>query len=286
VAAATAAALVAFASNSILCRIALHETATDPASFTTIRLAAGAAMLLLIGRAVRQPSPVASAGSWLSAAILCIYAVPFSLAYTQLTAGTGALILFGSVQATMFLAAWRAGERLALVQWTGFAAAAGGLVYLVLPGLAAPPLAGALLMAAAGCAWGLYSLRGRGAAQPLRLTASNFVRALPMAAAVSALTIARARVDVNGALLATASGAVASGLGYVAWYTALRRLSAMRAAAVQLAVPILAAAGGVLILGEVVSLRLVVASAFVLGGIVLTLANPRRAAPRPTRATA
>ena len=265
---------MAFAANSVLCRLALRDGAIDAASFSTIRLVSGAVMLLLLTAGMPKSASRAE-GSWISATLLFLYAVPFSFAYLGLSAGTGALILFGCVQLTMLSAAIRSGERPQPLQWLGIGLACTGLVYLVLPGLAAPPLVSAGLMALAGCAWGFYSLRGRGATNPLAQTSSNFVRSVPMVLAVSALALPRMHVEPRGALLAVASGALASALGYVVWYTALRRLTATRAAVLQLAVPILAAAGGVILLGELVTHQLVLSAAMVLGGIALTGSSRR-----------
>ena len=244
--ACTAAAMVAFAGNSVLTRLALGRATIDAATFSTVRIAGGAGMLLAT-TALRESGSVRLKGSWLSAAVLFLYAIPFSFAYSSLTAGTGALILFGVVQVTMMVAAVRTGERPHRLQWVGLALASCGLIYLVLPGLKAPSLSGSLLMALAGIMWGIYSLRGRGSADPLQLNMSNFVRALPLAIVVSLLARSHAFATSNGLLLALVSGAITSGLGYVLWYTALRHLTATRAAIVQLMVPILAAGGGVVV---------------------------------------
>jgi drug/metabolite transporter (DMT)-like permease len=278
----TTLALIAFAANSILCRLALSEEAIDPASFTSVRLMAGAVTLYALVRGYRGGAAPLK-GSWPSAAMLALYAVPFSLAYVSLTAGTGALLLFGAVQATMLLASVGGGERPHAVQWIGVGLALAGLVYLVLPGLAAPPLIAALLMLLAGVAWGVYSLLGRGSADPLRETAGNFVRAVPFAIAVSAVMLRDLHVAPRGLVLAIASGAVASGLGYVLWYAALRNLSGFTASIVQLAGPVLAAAGGVLLLDERISLRLAVAATLVLGGIALAIVG--RSLARIARST-
>lgn len=275
--ACTAAAMVAFAGNSVLTRLALGRATIDAATFSTVRIAGGAAMLVAT-TALRESGSVRLKGSWLSAAALFLYAIPFSFAYMSLTAGTGALILFGVVQVTMMVAAVRTGERPHWSQWIGLALASGGLIYLVLPGLRAPSLSGSALMAVAGIMWGVYSLRGRDAANPLQLNMSNFVRALPLAMVVSLLARGQMYVSSSGLLLALASGAITSGLGYVLWYTALRHLTATRAAIVQLMVPILAAAGGVAFLGEAVSFRLVLSAVVVLGGIALALTGGRNAA--------
>ncbi|HEU4689097.1 MAG TPA: DMT family transporter [Vicinamibacterales bacterium] len=273
----TAAALVAFASNSLLCRMALSPPTIDAASFATIRFAAGACCLAIITAMTRAGTPRLQ-GSWRSAIVLFVYAIPFSYAYGLLTTGTGALILFGTVQVTMMLAALVGGERPHARQWVGLVLAVAGLVYLVLPGLAAPSPLGATLMAVAGVAWGLYSLLGRGAADPLAQNASNFVRTIPLTLVVSLATWRFSHLETRGIVLAVISGAVTSGLGYVAWYAALRQLSATRASLVQLLVPVLAAAGGVVVLSETLSLRLVLSAAIVIGGIALALtANERRA---------
>lgn len=272
----TALALVAFAANSILCRIALRNATIDAATFSTIRLTAGALTLLLVTRLVRSnAAPIKP--SWLSAGMLFLYAVPFSFAYTMLSAGTGALVLFGSVQITMMVAALWSGERLHPLQWVGLGLALAGLVYLVLPGLEAPPIAGAALMALAGFSWGVYSLRGRGAPNPLAQTTSNFVRSIPFVVVVSLIALPQLHVEQQGVLLAIASGAIASGLGYVVWYRALRGLSAARASIVQLLVPFLAALGGVIFLAETISLRLVLSTVLVIGGIALALQARARA---------
>lgn len=276
----TAAAMVAFAANSLLCRLALQQRGIDAASFGSIRLVSGAITLALIVRFKAQPSSSPGRADWLAAAMLFAYVAFFSFAYLSLSAGTGALILFGAVQLTMLGAGLGSGERFGPVAWLGFVLAAGGLVYLVLPGVAAPPLLGAVLMAVAGVAWGVYSLRGRGVADPLAATARNFTRAVPMALALSAVFVARAHADAAGIALAVASGALTSGLGYVVWYAALARLSAMQAATVQLSVPLLAAFGGVLLLSEGITPRLAAASVAILGGIAIVLSQKSRNARR------
>jgi drug/metabolite transporter (DMT)-like permease len=282
-AALTAIALVAFAANSVLCRLALVEPVIDAASFTAIRVLSGAALLLVVAapgvRDEAQP-----AGSWTTAAILAVYAVPFAFAYVQLSAGTGALILFGSVQVTMLAATLFSSDRPRAVQWVGAVLAMAGLVYLVLPGLTAPPADAALLMAVAGVAWGFYSLRGRIASNALAHTTGNFVRAAPLVTVVALLLLPRAHVEVEGVVLSVASGALTSGLGYVAWYAALRGLSGMHAAVVQLAVPLLAAAGGVLFLSETVSWRLAISASMVLGGIAIAVVGSAPRARMPAAA--
>ncbi len=281
----TLVAMIAFAGNSLLCRIALRDTAIDAASFTSLRLGSGALMLALLVT-LRGGGPGAGArprlaGDWPSALALFVYAAGFSFAYVSLTAATGALLLFGVVQTAMIgWGLWR-GERLSALQWLGLAAAGGGLVVLLLPGLATPTLASGLLMGTAGLAWAVYSLRGRGSGDATAVTAGNFVRAAPMALAVSVLLASRLRWDASGVALALASGALASGLGYAVWYGALRGLTATRAAIVQLSVPALAAAGGVLLLGEPLTPQLLAASVAVLGGVALVIAGrQRRSVPR------
>jgi drug/metabolite transporter (DMT)-like permease len=265
----TILALIAFAANSVLCRVALRNGAIDPASFSTIRFASGALTLLLVTSFTGKRT--LSAGSWTSAGILFLYAIPFSFAYTRLSAAAGALILFGVVQLTMITAGLWKGERPRPLQWFGMGLSIAGLAYLLLPGFGTPSLPGAALMSLAGFCWGTYSLRGRGAASPLAQTTSNFVRSVPLIFSVSLLTISQFHIEGIGALFAVLSGIVASGAGYVIWYSALRGLTATRAAVVQLAVPILAATAGVIFLGEILSPRLIIASVMVLGGIGLAL---------------
>ena len=271
------AALVAFAANSVLARLALRGGAIDATSYTSIRLVSGAVVLsLLVWR--RGPATFRVAGSWAGAALLFLYAAPFSFAYLSLSTGTGALILFAAVQATMILAGLAGGERPGPREWVGLLVALGGLVWLVLPGIDAPPLLGAGLMAVAGVSWGFYSLRGRRSGAALADTMGNFVRAAPLALALSAATLATAAVAPAGVLYAVLSGAIASGVGYAIWYTALPGLPATRAATIQLAVPALAALGGVALLGEPLSFRLVGAAAAILGGVGLAVsARARRA---------
>jgi drug/metabolite transporter (DMT)-like permease len=273
----TVVALLAFAANSLLCRLALQQESIDPASFASIRIASGALTLAVIAR-YRAPPAVPGKSDWISAAMLFIYVAFFSFAYVTLPAGTGALILFGSVQLTMFSAGLRSGERFGAVAWGGLAIAVAGLVYLVLPGIAAPSPAGALLMAVAGLAWGVYSLRGRRAGDPLLATAGNFARAVPLAVVLSLLFLSRAKLSNAGLALAIASGAVTSGLGYVVWYAALRNLGALRAAVVQLPVPLITALGGVAFLAETFTPRLAIASAAMLGGIAVVLISK---SPKP-----
>lgn len=266
----TAIAMLAFAANSLLCRLALQQGSIDPASFASTRLASGAVVLFAIVR-WRPGSPVRRHADVLAALMLFAYVVFFSFAYVTLPAGTGALVLFGSVQLTMLGDGLRAGERLGAVAWSGLGLAIAGLVYLLLPGVAAPPLQGAMLMAAAGIAWGVYSLRGRRVADPLAATAGNFMRAAPLALALNLLFASKVHGEMTGIALAIASGVLTSGIGYVIWYAALPRLTAMRAATVQLSVPLIAAFGGVALLSETLTLRLMRASVAILGGISMVL---------------
>ena len=273
--------MIAFASNSLLCRLALKQTAIDAASFTFIRILSGAVALGLITNArtwltVDRSVSSSRHGTWFSALALFIYAGAFSFAYMDLSAGTGALLLFGAVQATMILWGLHKGERLDPIQILGFVAAVTGLVVLIFPGLTAPPLFGSILMVGAGVAWGIYSLRGKARRDPVASTAGNFLRAVPFAAAVSIILLSRARVDEAGIFYAVVSGAITSGLAYVVWYSALRGLKATSAATVQLSVPVLAAAGGIMLLHEPVTLRYVLASLAVLGGIFLVVIEKRR----------
>ncbi|MDE3738695.1 drug/metabolite transporter (DMT)-like permease [Metapseudomonas resinovorans] len=265
----TALAMLAFAGNSLLCRLALKETAIDAASFTAIRIASGALMLWLLLRL--RHTPLASTGNWRAALALFVYAAAFSYAYLQLDAGAGALLLFGAVQLCMVVFGLLRGERLNPQQALGFALATGGLVVLLLPGATAPPLVGGLLMLLAGLAWGVYTLLGRQAGLPLAATAGNFIRALPFAALLLLPFIDQLTLDLPGLIYALLSGALTSGIGYAIWYSALPGLGALQAASVQLSVPVLAALGGALLLGETISLRLVLVSLAVLGGIALVL---------------
>lgn len=262
-------ALLAFAGNSLLARLALREGGMDAASFTGLRLASGAAVLWALAAWQRRID--AERGSWASALALFVYAAAFSLAYVELQAGAGALLLFGAVQVTMVGRGLWAGERLSAWQWLGLAMALAGLAGLLLPGLSAPPPGPALLMLAAGVAWGVYSLRGRGAGDPVRVSAGNFLRTLPFAAAFGLLMTGQLRLDAAGVAYALASGALASGLGYAIWYTALPWLRASTAASLQLAVPLLVALAGVAFLGEAPTLRLALTAAAILGGVALVV---------------
>jgi len=262
------AALVAFAANSVLARLALRGGGIDAASYSTLRLASGAIVLSLLvwRRGARRPW---AAGTWTSAVFLFLYAAPFSFAYLTLPTGTGALILFAAVQATMIMGGLHGGERPRPREWVGLVVALAGLVWLVLPGIDAPAPLGAALMATAGISWGFYSLRGRRSGAALADTTGNFVRATPLALVLTAVALASATTTPAGVLYAVLSGGLASGVGYAVWYAALPDLTATRAATIQLAVPILAAMAGVVLLAEPLSVRLVTAAVAILGGVGL-----------------
>lgn len=279
----TALSMLAFAGNSLLCRLALRDTTIDAASFTTVRLLSGAIMLWVLvqlrGGASRAPEATlttgAWSGNWRSALALFAYAILFSYAYAQLSAATGALLLFGAVQVTMIGRGLWLGERPHLVQTAGYLIAVVGLIGMLLPGLSAPPLVGALLMIASGAAWGIYSIRAKGARDPVRANAGNFLRALLCCVPLYLAALPWANHDAAGMLYAVLSGAIASALGYAIWYVALRGLTVTTAGLVQLSVPVIAAAGGVLLLGEAVTWRLVVASIAVLGGVAVGMGYRR-----------
>jgi len=266
----TALALTAFAANSILCRLALGQHNIDPASFTLIRLASGAVVLWLIV-SIRHGRAAVTHGTWYAAGLLFVYAVAFSFAYLTLSAGTGALILFAGVQMTMMSAGLQAGEHMQTRGWLGTVLAIGGLCYLLWPGVSAPSPVGAALMATAGIAWGLYSLQGRRSTDATATTMGNFVRATPFAMLSSLLTIAHLHVEAAGVALALLSGMVTSGIGYVIWYAVLPALGATRGATVQLVVPVLTALGGVVLLSEALTVRLVLASTMIVVGIGMVL---------------
>ena len=281
----TVLAMLAFAGNSLLCRAALADTAggaLDPATFTAVRLGSGALMLLLVLRVAGGQS--ARGGNWASSAALFAYAACFSFAYLTLDAGTGALILFGFVQATMILHALATGERPGGREWSGWLLAAAGLLVLLAPGALAPSHAGAALMAAAGVAWGIYSLLGKRQADPLGATTGNFSRALLFIPLLALAGLDDISISTRGLVLAVASGALTSGLGYVLWYAAVRLLSSMQAALVQLTVPAIAAAGGVLLLGEAPTIRLAASGLLILGGLLLALARRKSPADSAARA--
>ena len=269
----TAAALFAFAANSLLCRAALRPGLVDPASFTGIRITSGALALFILTKLLpaRGASPAAR-GSWISATALFAYAIAFSLAYVRIGAGVGALVLFGMVQTTMVSWGFFTGERPRIGEWIGLGLAVVGLAVFMLPGAHTPDPGGTALMLVAGVAWGVYSLRGRTSSRPLLTTSDNFAKAVPFALAVCALAWGDRHWTAQGVALAATSGAVASGLGYCLWYLALPRLTATRAALVQLTVPLIAALGAVVLLGESITLRLVGGGGIVVAGVAIAIA--------------
>jgi drug/metabolite transporter (DMT)-like permease len=276
----TSVAMVCFAGNSLLCRLALKGAAIDPASFTVVRFGSAALVLALLahlGGPEREHG-----GSWASAAVLFLYAITFSLAYVKIGAGLGALLLFGAVQFTMIGWGLVQGERPKALEWLGLLMALAGLLFLTRPGVSGAPPAGIALMVVAGVGWGVYSLHGRRSADPLRTTAANFVRMVPMLAVLVAVSflVERPHLSTPGVTAGIASGVLTSGIGYVIWYRALSGLTALQAASVQLSVPVIAAAGGVALLGERLTLRLVGAAVLILGGIALAIVEHARPAPR------
>ncbi len=268
----TTFALTAFAFNSILCRLALGAELIDASSFTAIRLVSGAVTLLIIFTLYsKNKKGNVKRGNWLSAFFLFGYAICFSFAYIGLTTATGALILFGMVQVTMIIAALVLGERPKALEWLGLILALVGLVYLVFPGLESPPLIRSILMGLAGIAWGFYTLRGKESDNPLADTTGNFARAIPFVVFASLPFLYRINLSLNGIMFAVLSGSIASGIGYSVWYAALKYHSATRAAILQLSVPVIAAAGGLIFLSELISLRLILASCLILAGIGLAI---------------
>jgi len=272
----TLLALFAFAGNSVLCRLALDNNIIDAGSFTSIRLFSGIIFLLFLVAIKTKEKISVKKGSWISASFLFVYALAFSYGYITLDTGTGALILFGAVQTTMILYGLVKGRKLLLVEWIGLLFAALGLCVLLLPGASAPSLNGFILMAISGAAWGAYTLAGKGSQNPLVDTAHNFLKTLPFIIIAMLATMNDIQLSNKGILLAIVSGAVMSGLGYAIWYSILTRLSVTQAATIQLSVPIIATIGGVIFSNESVTIKLVLASLLVLGGIlVVTLGKQR-----------
>ena len=265
----TMLALLAFAGNSVLCRIALDNNVIDAASFTSIRLFSGIIFLLFLVAVKSKEKINLKKGSWLSASFLFLYALTFSYGYITLDTGTGALILFGAVQVTMILYSLIKGRKLLFIEWVGLLFAALGLCVLLLPGASAPSLNGFILMAMSGAAWGAYTLAGKGSQNPLVDTAHNFLKTLPLIAIVTLLTLDNIQLSNKGIMLAIISGAVMSGLGYAIWYSVLTKLSVTQAATIQLSVPIIATIGGVIFSSELVTIKLVLASILVLGGVLI-----------------
>ncbi len=269
----TSLALIAFAANSVLCRLALGSGAIDAASFTVIRLITGVIVLVVIATTQYKSDLIQTRGSWQASFMLLLYAITFSYAYISLDTGTGALILFGSVQITMILLSFIAGTRLQHMEWIGIVVAFSGFIYLVLPGVSAPSLSGFLLMTTAGIAWGIYTLKGRQSTNPLMDTTFNFARTIPFIIILLLLTFRNAEFSLEGVVLASLSGGLASGVGYTIWYSALNGLSSTQAAVVQLSVPIIAALGGVVFMSESITFRLLLSTSLILGGIILVISS-------------
>lgn len=267
----TGLALTAFAANSVLCRLALGEKTIDAASFTVIRLLSGALVLLIIFKINNNKIISDAKGSWSASLMLFLYAITFSFAYITLDTGTGALILFGSVQITMILLSLISGDRLHISEWMGVSMAFTGFVFLVLPGVTTPSVTGFLLMTMAGIAWGIYTLKGRDTDSPLMDTAYNFIRTIPLVIVLAIVAVKNTHYSTEGILLAVLSGGIASGIGYTIWYIALGGLAATQAAVVQLSVPVIAALGGVIFVSEAITLRLTLSALMILGGILLVV---------------
>ena len=263
--------MIAFAANSVLCRLALGNNTIDASSFTILRLLSGTLVLMTIIGLKYNKKRTTSKGSWIASSMLFLYAITFSFAYITLDTGTGALIMFGSVQITILLLSFITGTRLHLSEWTGVAIAFTGFVYLVLPGVTSPSLAGFILMTIAGFAWGIYTLKGQGSDAPLMDTSYNFLRTMPFVIILTIIALQNVSFTPEGIILAVLSGGIASGIGYMIWYVALGGLSSTQAAVVQLSVPVLAAMGGVIFMSEAVTLRLTISSLLILGGILLVV---------------
>lgn len=267
----TSLALIAFAANSVLCRLALGNEAIDAASFTIMRLLSGTIVLLLIVTATRNSAADATKGSWGASFMLFLYAATFSYAYVSLDTGTGALILFGSVQITMILLSLISGARLHLTEWAGVAIAFTGFVYLILPGVTTPSTTGFALMTVSGIAWGIYTLKGRGSKNPLLDTAYNFLRTTPLVIILAIIAMNTLNYSTGGIVLALLSGGITSGIGYTIWYIALGGLTSTQAAVLQLSVPLIAALGGVIFVSEAITFRLMISATLVLGGILIVV---------------
>jgi drug/metabolite transporter (DMT)-like permease len=267
----TSLALIAFAANSVLCRLALGNGAIDASSFTGIRLLSGAIVLLIILSVKGNNKGVPSKGSWTSSCMLFAYAISFSYAYLSLDTGTGALILFGSVQITMISLSLISGTRLHFSEWSGVVIAFTGFVYLILPNITTPSINGFILMTISGIAWGIYTLIGRKSKNPLMDTTYNFLRTIPFVVLLAVFTMQNINYTSEGIILAFLSGSITSGVGYTIWYIALRRLSSTQAAVMQLSVPVIAAVGGVIFVSETITPRLVISVIIVLGGILMVI---------------
>jgi len=272
----TGLALIAFAANSVICRLALGYQTIDAASFTVIRLLSGSIVLLLIiistaRSTTRNTAKISTKGSWTASFMLFIYAITFSYAYTSLDTGTGALILFGSVQITMILLSLFSGTKLHITEWSGMVIAFAGFIYLVLPEVTTPSISGFILMTTAGIAWGIYTLKGRASKYPLIDTAYNFFRTTPLVVLLAIATMNNINYSSEGIVLALLSGGITSGIGYTIWYVALRHISATQAAVLQLSVPVIAALGGIIFVAEAITFRLAVSAIIVLGGILMVV---------------
>jgi len=268
-------ALIAFAANSVLCRLALGDDTIDAASFTVVRLLSSSLTLLIILNMTKRVNTssdnIESKGSWVAALMLFTYAACFSFAYVSLDTATGALVLFGVVQITMILVSISTGNKLHIAEWLGVILAFGGFVYLVLPDVTSPSLSGLVMMIVAGIAWAVYTLKGKSSTAPLADTAYNFFRTTPLVILLALIAYPSIALSMQGVILAVLSGAIASGIGYTIWYIALNSLSSTEAAVLQLSVPVIAAIGGVILVNEMLTLRLVIAVIIILGGILLVV---------------
>jgi len=267
----TGLALIAFAANSVLCRLALGNGSIDASSFTVIRLLSGALALFIILSIKGKSKGVQSKGSWAASFTLFLYAITFSYAYLSVDTGTGALLLFGSVQITMILLSLITGARLHISEWSGLIIAFTGFVYLVLPSVTTPSINGFILMTVSGISWGIYTLKGRSSKNPLMDTTYNFLRTIPFAALLAFFMMPNITYSSEGIVLAVLSGAITSGVGYTIWYIALGGLSSTQAAVIQLSVPVIAAIGGVLFVSETITYRLIISAVIVLGGILIVI---------------
>ncbi|RQW61916.1 DMT family transporter [Vibrio viridaestus] len=268
--------LITFAANSVLCRLALQNGAIDALNFTTIRLVSGAIVLMLIVSIRRSVTNEHSRGSWRAGGMLFLYAITFSYAYNSLSTGTGALILFASVQLTMLIFSYLKGTRLSILEWCGVIVAFGGFVFLVLPDISSPSASGFLLMTIAGVAWGFYTLLGKHSRHPLHDTTYNFLRTLPFVVIAFAATFMQTDITVEGMILATLSGSIASAGGYTVWYIALRGLNSTQAAVIQLLVPVFAALGGIMFANEVLTTRFIISTLLILGGLMLVALEKKK----------
>lgn len=272
-------ALIAFAANSVLCRLALGNGVIDASSFTVIRLLSGAIVLFIILSVNGSNKGELSKGSWAASLMLFVYAITFSYAYLSLDTGTGALILFGSVQITMILLSLISGTRLHIFEWSGVIIAFTGFVYLILPNITTPSVNGFMLMTFSGIAWGIYTLIGRSSKNPLMDTTYNFIRTVPFVLLLAIFTMQNLHYTKEGIILALLSGSITSGVGYTIWYVALKGLSSTQAAVTQLSVPVIAAIGGVIFVSEAITFRLIASSVIVLGGILIVVLGKYRFTP-------